>query len=179
MWHNAMLLAAALLLAACDSSAGTGDNPDPTMKTDASNPGKGDDPSQPDATVLDSGEDTDNNTTADPDSATLDTTSAPEQVCPSLLSFKGKWYRQNKDETLMVSVESKTDSDCSLIAERSTGTGPGIPFEGSAAPLSADVSDPSTPAGYVTVTLMFEDSLLKLMFNDNNGTTWTICYERR
>ena len=178
MWHNAMLLAAALLMAACDSSAGTGDNPDPTMTTDVSNPGKGDDPSQPDTTVPDSGGDTDNNTTADPDTATLDTTAPSVQdTCSNFLDFQGKWrLRNHSDMKLQITLSAGEDGLCNAPASAPDVFNGILPFRGHNWPVTVNMPDASTANGYVAFTMLLDEDLLKINVDDS-GTEHVFCFE--
>lgn len=107
MWHcRMMVIAAALAMAACDTSSGPDEQTGPTTDT-SSDTGKGDDPYQPDT----------NNTTPD------DTFTPPltvEDLCGDLLDIVGIWWCESDNHLidgsqLMITVQIATTSDqCEL-----------------------------------------------------------------
>ncbi|HRH23487.1 MAG TPA: hypothetical protein PK295_02575, partial [Candidatus Magasanikbacteria bacterium] len=105
-----MVIAAALSMAACDSS---GPGTEPVSTTDTSETGKGDDPYQPDTY-----------NTADPDSAPNDTFTPPltaEELCGQVLELAGIWWCESDNELidgdrLEVTVQvTATGDQCELI----------------------------------------------------------------
>ncbi|MBP9732058.1 MAG: hypothetical protein KBD29_01210 [Candidatus Magasanikbacteria bacterium] len=101
-----IVIAAALAMAACDSSD-PGLEPGPITTTDTSDTGKGDDPYQPDTY------------TAVPDTATNDTFTPPltaEELCGELLELQGIWWCESENnlidgDRLDVTVEISTAGD--------------------------------------------------------------------
>ncbi len=105
------VIAAALAMAACDSSD-PGVEPGPITTTDTSDTGKGDDPHQPDTY------------TAVPDTATNDTFTPPltaEDLCEDLFDLRGIWWCESDNnlidgDRLEITVQVSAAGDqCELI----------------------------------------------------------------